>query len=127
MFRFTHEQLDAMAIVDEDAFIETMRAFVRENDLPGSELPDSWLSAMIRNGMARARSHGFSTARGVAYFVTIMFEFAPNFDEDPNVEPYLSSRDLSDEQRADLLEAQTTDDDWKRIVLNYDEDCWFPE
>ena len=88
----------------DTAFIKKLAAHLREKhgdtgvQLPTGtflvfELPAETLETMIRTGLARARTHGFTSEADLAGFVAVMLETAPNFDDHP-----LLRRGLRDER-----------------------------
>lgn len=56
----------------ERCFPEQFRALERET-----------LDELLRHGLARARTHGFSGERDVCKFIDLMFVFGRDFDRDP--------------------------------------------
>jgi hypothetical protein len=82
------------------------------------------LDRRIRNGIARAVDYGITLVAGIAAFVGMMFEIAPNFDEQPGIARALLDPAIDPNQRMMELPLRTTDEDWQHAVLSYDPRAW---
>jgi hypothetical protein len=87
-------------------------------------VPPEELDRRIRNGIARAVDYGITLVAGVASFVGLMFEIAPNFDEQPGIALALADPFFDANQRIMHLPLHTTDEDWQHAVLSYDAAAW---
>jgi hypothetical protein len=80
---------------------------------------------MVRNGIKRAESHLFKTAEDITAFVSIMFEIAPNFDEQPAIKSILDDSKFPPADRLERLWSPlVTDEDWEQAANNYNENSW---
>ena len=119
--------MDAFGWRDEDEFVRYVMKHIREES-PERVLgyADDYFEEMVRNGLARARSHGFSEAEDLMAFVAVMFEIAPNFDEQPNIKKVLDDQAIPSEKRFEQLWELTSDEDWEEAADNCREEAWFP-
>jgi hypothetical protein len=119
--------MDSLIMGDDEEFVEFLVAHVKEEH-PGieTERDDETLREMVRGGIERAGSHELTTAEDVTAFVSIMFEIAPNFDEQPEIKAVLDDENTLPEQRLEKLWAPIVPDEaWDRAEENYDETAWF--
>ena len=129
MLVIRQEQLDTLIKGSDEEFIEFLVAHVRE-EFPEktAERDDETLRAMVEAGVARAESHGLTTAEDTTSFISIMFEVAPNFDEQPQIKAVLDDGRFAPEERIEKLWSPlVTDENWEEAEKNHDENAWFPE
>ncbi len=128
MLEIRKEQEDAFLLHDEEAFISFIIEHLREEHYDYvSDMPDSMLHEMVSNGLARARSHGFTSPEDLTAFVALMFVMAPNFDEHPVLQKILDDRTIPEDQRLDRLLVDELNLCWEEVEENYDGEAWFPE
>ena len=84
------------------------------------------LKSMIKTAIARARSHDLTKAEDIAAFAAVMFEVAPNFDEQPDVKLVLSDPTFPPAERFYQLFERVNDESWAEAEKRYDELVWFP-
>jgi hypothetical protein len=129
MLKIRKEQFEAFEAKTDDEIVDFIVKHLREEgpDLVGN-LPS--LPEMVRNGMARARSHGLRSLEDLTAFVSIMFEVAPNFDEHPKLRRVLDNERVPVEERLDGLFESELDKAWDEAA-RYDgaawAEAWFPE
>ena len=111
----------------DDEFIGRLMQYLREHQTVWVEdCPDEKLRRRIEWGIARARSHGFTWERSLGKFVSLMFRWAPNFDQHPAIAAVLLRTDVPSESRADLL-FDLSDAVWQEARTAYDPAGWkFP-
>jgi hypothetical protein len=97
------------------AIIDEILAAVRENH-PTYLQPDEVLRNAIRAGLKRARAHGLSDHRSLVEYVLVMFEIAPNFDQQPVLAQVLSDPRLPTEERWDMIFDEAYDDAWHQAA-----------
>ncbi|HEY0429900.1 MAG TPA: hypothetical protein VGC76_19105 [Pyrinomonadaceae bacterium] len=90
------------------------------------EYSDETVERMVKIGIARARAHDFERAEDIAAFVAVMFEIAPNFDENAEVKAILDDTNFSVEERFKQLWGRTSDKLWVELENEYDARIWFP-
>ena len=56
-----------------------------------------------------------------------MFEIAPNFDEQPEINKCLRDESVRAEERLDMLFRRVSDEAWVEAEEDYDHEAWFPE
>jgi hypothetical protein len=110
MLVIRQEQIDTLIKGTDEEFVEFLVGHVKE-EFPEKTAArdDETLREMVRGGIRRAESHGFKTAEDTTAFISIMFEIAPNFDDQPPI------REVLDEEA------------WAEAEKNYNEKAWFPE
>lgn len=89
-----------------------------------NSIPDETLYAMIKTGIAGARSYGMRWESSLGAFVVLMFVAAPNFDDHPLIQRILKDESIGPDSRIDQLWERTTDQNWEAIQQNYDPSCW---
>ncbi len=88
-------------------------------------LPFATLLEMVRQGIARARAYGMAFESSFAAFLAIMIEFAPNFDEHPQVQQILKDESLPPDARLDrVLDEAILEQQREEIKQNYDSGAW---
>jgi hypothetical protein len=93
-----------------------------------AERDEETLREMVRGGIQRAERHGLTLAEDVAAFISIMFEIAPNFDEQPQIKSVLDDKSFAPEDRIGRLwSPPVTEEAWTEAEKNYNENAWFPE
>jgi hypothetical protein len=113
---------DRFAVGLLDHIIQTMPDEVRG-------LPAHLALRLVLNGIERARSHGLSSDEDLAGFVCVMFDVAPNFDQEPTLKRILADSALGDvHQRWQALFARTPElqTAWERAGWSgfYDHQAW---
>lgn len=122
-------QLDQFLQHDEEAFVDMIiNEFLKVN-MPElvEDIPIDGLQEMVSNGLAKARSYGFYNDGDLIAFIAVMFETAPNFDEQPEIQKALTDTSIPIEQRFDSIFTQAPGEAWEQAEANYDSDAWFPE
>ena len=116
------ERLNGFA---EENFIDELTVDVRDlhGDLVGG-LSDEELRELVETGVARARRHGLTLEDTIGTFVSWMFEFAPNFDEQEKIKKMLAEESLAPDDRIDLVAEFTTEEDWAQAEALYDDAAW---
>ncbi|MFN2531630.1 MAG: hypothetical protein ABR555_10060 [Pyrinomonadaceae bacterium] len=92
-----------------------------------SRMSDGQLSALVQNGIARARSHGINWESSITAFVVLMFKAAPNFDEHPEIKALLIAGDKPADERFALLLQKTSAAAWTEVKERYDAAAWISE
>jgi hypothetical protein len=88
---------------------------------------DEALESMVKIGVERARTHDFERAEDIAAFVAVMFEIAPNFDQNAEIKAILEDTNFSVEERFRQLWGKTSEEMWKELENKYDARVWFPD
>jgi len=127
MLVIRQEQIDTLIKGSDEEFVEFLVEHVKE-EFPEkiAERDDETLRVMVRGGIRRAESHGFTIAEDVTAFISIMFEIAPNFDEQPQIAAVLDDKNFEPEMRFERLWSPlVTDEAWEEAAENYREEAWF--
>jgi hypothetical protein len=135
MLTIRTEQITAFERAVDERYIEDLtdyllqthpkapiRSYVRSALL--SSLTRTVVLRLVRNGIARARSHGLTWKGNIAAFVTLMVIVSPNFDQDPVVARILREARESIDRHWESIWDDTTNDDWARIRDSYDTAAW---
>ena len=128
MLVIRQEQIDTLIKGSDEEFVEFLVGHVKEEhpDLT-SKYDDQTLRVMVRGGIRRAESHGLTTAEDTTAFISIMFEIAPNFDEQTQIKTVLDDDKFPPEDRIERLWSPiVSDEDWDEAAENYNESSWFP-
>ena len=128
MLVIRQEQIDALIKGTDEEFVEFLVGHAKE-EFPEKteERDDETLRTMVRGGVRRAESHGFTTAEDITAFISIMFEVAPNFDEQAQIKAVLNYKDFAPEDRLERLWSPlVTEEAWEEAEKNYNEKAWFP-
>ena len=129
MLVIRQEQIDALIKGSDEEFVEFLVGHVKE-EFPEktAERDEETLRAMVKGGIGRAESHGFTSAEDQTAFISIMFEIAPNFDEQPQIRTVLDDPNFAPGDRLERLWSPlVTDENWEEAEQNYHENAWFPE
>lgn len=127
MLIIRQEQIDNLIKGTDEEFVEFLVDYVKE-DYPDleEEYDDETLRRMVRGGIKRAESHGLETAEDLTAFVAVMFEIAPNFDEQPEIKAVLDDLETPPNERFDKLWSPVVSEEaWEEALENYDEEAWF--
>ena len=129
MLIIRQEQIDHFIKGSDEEFIEFLLKHIKgEHPELKSKHKDETLREMIRGGIERAKTHDFSTAEDLTAFVSVMFEIAPNFDEQPEIKAIVDDENTPPNQRLDKLWTPVFPKEaWEEAENNYDENAWFPE
>jgi len=110
--KFTREQIDEWMQCDPDQSVERILKRVREQH-PILRSTDDMLRDSIRTGVKRARANGLRSDRQVSEFILIMFEVAPNFDQQKDIRRMLDDHRLPTEHRWEQLFTPKFDAAWE--------------
>lgn len=126
-----------MLIVREEQF----RHFIAKNDLEAVKLivqiirdanpervsiyDDKKLEEIVKTGIKRAESHGLELIEDMATFVAIMFEVAPNFDEQEDIKYVFADTHFTASENLTNLWERTSDEAWEEAEQSYKADIWF--
>ena len=134
MITLTDAQRRAMQGVrtDDDrvAFIaDHLRAY-----FPGrfEGIPDESVETRVRSGIARARRYGIESLGDLCSWVTVMFETAARFDEQPELHNILTDPARAPSDRYAALFAGGLAEAWEQAAalsghFEAELDAWFPE
>lgn len=129
MLKIRKEQFEAFEPKTDEEVVEFIAGHLRE-EIPEvvGDLPS--LPEMVRSGVARARGHGLRSLGDLTAFVSIMFEVAPTFDEQPELRRVLEDEGAPAGGRLDALFDEELEGAWEEAA-RYDgaawAEAWFPE
>jgi hypothetical protein len=126
MLVIRQEQIDTLIMGSDDEFVEFLVNHVKEEhpDLE-EKYDDGTLREMVKHGINRAKSHQLSTAEDLTAFVSIMFEIAPNFDEQQQIKAVLDDETFPPESRIERLWTDIVSEEaWQEAEDNFNEKAW---
>ena len=127
MLVIRREQIQEFIARDETELTDVVRdAIHKANGERVKGYGDDELDAMLRIGIGRAKSHGINMAEDIAYFVAIMFEIAPRFDEQTDIRKVLENADFPPDIRLEQLFTCVDDAAWVEAGRLYEDSFWFP-
>jgi hypothetical protein len=129
MLVIRQQQIDTLIKGTDEEFVEFLVAHVHE-EFPekAAERDEETLRVMIRGGIERAENHQLSTAEDITAFISIMFEIAPNFDEQPQIQAILDDENFPPEDRIERLWSPLVSEEaWEEAEKHYNENSWFPD
>jgi hypothetical protein len=128
MLTIREEQMNAFLLDDEQAFVDFIIEHLNEESPELIDrLPLDALREMVSNGIARAKKYGLRSPEDLTAFVAVMFEIAPNFDEQPEIHQVLQDESIPIDERFDLIFEKVSDEAWEEADRNYDYEAWFLE
>jgi len=89
-----------------------------------ADLEPGLLRLMVRVGIARARSYDLTWRYSISMFVSLMFMFAPNFDEHPVINERLTNPIAERNELIDSVADSTTSKEWEETRIVYDGAAW---
>ncbi len=126
--KIRRRQLDDVLTQDEEKFADFVLEHVkRECRSSVRDIDPVSLREMVSNGIARARGHGLRAAKDITAFVAIMFEIAPNFDQQPDIRRALADESVPLDRRFDVMMERVPDRAWEEAERSRDSAAWFPE
>jgi hypothetical protein len=119
------EQLEALRKALDERLVEEISAYLKEHHAATiDETPLSLLRRRVAYGVERGRAHGLTTNASLGWFVAMMFELGPAFDEHPRLRERLRDETIPAVTRiAALLEA-TTDEEWEEVEASSAAGAW---
>ncbi|HMJ07672.1 MAG TPA: hypothetical protein VK468_01625 [Pyrinomonadaceae bacterium] len=127
MLVIRQEQMQAMIAGDETQLESVVADAVRAaNPERVKDYEKDVLDSMVKTAVARAKSHDLSKAEDIAAFAAVMFEIAPNFDEQRDIKLVLNDAHFPPAERFYQLFERVPDDAWAEAEKRYDELVWFP-
>jgi hypothetical protein len=126
MFVLKTAQLQHFIAADENELVDVIAKSIRlANGTRVSGYDDSELAEMVKIGIGRARSHGLTKAEAIAAYIAVMFEIAPRFDEQAEINEVLKDERFSPEVRFSQLFDRVTDAAWTEAQKKYEDSFWF--
>jgi len=121
-------QIEEFIAPDEKELTSVVSGAIRAaNGARVSGYSDKQLAAMVEKGIERARARGLTFAEDIAAFVAIMFEVAPRFDEQPQINGMLEDKTLPLNLNLELIFARGPEDAWADAQKKYEDSFWFGE
>ena len=102
-----------------------MQAIREANPERVLDYDDKKLEEIVKIGIKRARSHDLERSEDVAAFVALMFEIAPNFDEQEEIKTILADTNYTPTERINQLWKRSSDEAWEEAEQSYKADVWF--
>lgn len=126
MFILKTAQVQHFIAADEDELVDVVAKSIRlANFSRVAGYDDKELGSMVKIGIARARTHGITKAEAIAAFIAVMFEVAPRFDEQAEINEVLKDERFPPEVRFFQLFDRVTDAAWIDAQKKYEDSFWF--
>jgi hypothetical protein len=127
MLIIREEQIQHFIAADDEQLIKVIAAAIRQiNEKRVAGYDDEKLAKMIETGIARARSRELVKAEDIAAFVALMFEIAPKFDEQTEIQAVLEDATFPPDERFYQLFERVSHQGWYEAETLYDDTFWFP-
>ena len=81
---------------------------------------------MVKIGIERAKRHELERFEEIAAFVGVMFEIAPNFDEQEEIKMVLADTNFPASARFASLWERVSEEAWNTAEQEYNLNVWFP-
>ena len=128
-------QMEVFEAAAEEDFVRRLTEHLLENyaksvvRLPDQEsavidLPKETLDLLVRRSIERARRYGLSFESLISAFSAVMFDVAPNFDEQSVSKLCLNDENVEPNERLNELLKLLTDKQWEKIRADYDVNSW---
>jgi hypothetical protein len=129
MLVIRQEQIDTLIKGTDDEWVEFLVANAKKEDPEiVNNYDDDTLRRMVRVGIRKSDSYGFTTAKDQSAFVAVMFKVAPNFDQQPEIKAVLDEEQLPPSYRWDKLWSTAVPDEvWEKAKEEYDPEAWKDE
>jgi hypothetical protein len=116
MFTLTPHQMQHLEAGADDAFGETVRAFLTQ-EYPAflPRFPLAIQQQLTRQLIERAETAGAQTQQSIGQWCLLMLTMGPNLGQDPAVRAWLASTGASADQRIRQLDQLLSESDWARI------------
>jgi hypothetical protein len=125
MLKIRPSQMGFFAQASESDFVRRLCLHLRRHHGRVTEnYPDGLFEQMVRSGIARARGRGLTVENKIAFFVALMFEIAPNFDEQRMIRRILEDERRPADEQIEMLAEWTTDADWREAGREADATAW---
>jgi hypothetical protein len=119
------KQLEVFQQRAEENFVHKLEQYLRQHHAQATQVYSNELfRQLVTNGIARARRHGLTFENKIAFFVALMFEIAPNFDEHPRLREILEATSSPPDEQIDMLTEWAIERDWLEAKQNYDYQAW---
>lgn len=119
------EQIEALRKALDERLVEEISGYLKEHhaaSIAGS--PSGMLRQRVAFGIERGRAHGLTTNAALGWFVAMMFEISPSFDEHPRLRERLRDETIPPESRVAALLEATTDAEWEEVEESSAAGAW---
>ncbi|MCP3899799.1 MAG: DUF4123 domain-containing protein [Desulfobacteraceae bacterium] len=114
---------DFMSSITESALIENLGNHLLSHHMDALQpYKNKTFSQLISHGIERARYYGLETREELSFFLGMMFELSPDFDEHPKIQQWLLSKNANTSV-LDLVD-QTPSIVWDSLINNSDSKAW---
>ncbi|MCW8929889.1 MAG: DUF4123 domain-containing protein [Gammaproteobacteria bacterium] len=115
---------DYMSSITENALIENLGNHLLSHHMDALQAyKNRTLSKLISHGIQRARFYGLETREELSFFLGMMFELSPNFDEHPKIHQWLLNK-TSNTSVLELVD-QTPATVWDSLKNNSESQAWY--
>ena len=129
------KQMEVFELAAEEDFVRRLTEHLLEDyaksvvRLPDQEsavidLPKETFDLLVRRSIERARRHGLSFESSISAFSAVMFDVAPNFDENSVSKICLNDENIEPDERLNELLKLLTEKQCEKIRTDYDVNSW---
>lgn len=121
-WQLKNHHFDFMSSITESALIENLGNHLLSHHMDALQpYKNKTLSQLISHGIQRARYYGLETREELSFFLGMMFELSPNFDEHPKIHQWLLNK-ASNTSVLDLVD-QIPTIVWHHLINNFDSEA----
>ena len=126
MLVIRNEQKDTLIKGTDGEWVDFLVSQVKTEDPElQNEYSDDDLRLMVKSGIRRSEGYGITGAKDQSAFVSIMFNVAPNFDDQPEIRAVLDNERFPAPQRMENLWSPAVPDTvWDKAKEARDERAW---
>lgn len=127
MLIIREEQMQHFMAADEDQLVAVISRIIRGlNEERVAGYDDEKLGKMVGIGIERAKSRQLTKAQDIAAFVSVMFEIAPQFDEQEEIKNVLDNPSFPPGDRFYQIFDVVSETGWQQAETLYEKTFWFP-
>ncbi len=126
MLNVRKEQIQRFIAKDDSEVVKLIVQTIRDaNPERVSIYDDKKMEEMVKIGIERAEFHDLEQVEDIAAFVAIMFEVAPNFDEQEEIMNVFADTNYTASENLANLWKRTSDEAWEEAEKSYKANIWF--
>ncbi|WP_437677025.1 hypothetical protein [Sorangium sp. So ce131] len=112
--KITAEQMRVFVRSADRAWVDELCQHLRAHHREAvARLGDEQLREEVARGIERARGHALYARSKVGFFVALLFEIGPGFDEHPRIRECMGPGRLSPDERLASLAGVISEEEWE--------------
>ena len=122
-WQLKEHHFDFMSSITESALIENLGNHLLSHHMDALQpYKNKTLSQLVNHGIQRARFYGLETREELSFFLGMMFEISPEFDEHPIIHQWLLNKNI-DTSLLELVD-DTPESVWDSLQNNSESPAW---